>query len=878
MKPPALPAPAPVPLCFGEFVLDVLNARLHRRGEVVELAPKSFALLAYLAQRPGELVLKDSLLDVVWNRRFVSEGAIKTVVSELRAALGDDARAPRWIETVQRRGYRFLGEVGPATVAAPAAAARPAPGTGHAAEGNLPANLPLLIARDAECAALAVLLDTRRLVTLTGTAGVGKTRLAMGLASTQRSRFEHGVWLVQLAPLSAESTDEATLRATLARELQLAPGAAASASALSRALAPLSLLLVLDNAEHLLAPLAPLLAHLIAELPGLHLLITSREPVQIPGEQVYRLLPLAVPAAGVDDDAARLMDCGSVQLFVERVAARLPGFALAAPHLQAVAALCRALDGLPLALELAAARVPVLGVNGLAERLTGTSEPGSRLQLLTQGTRTAAPHQRTLRAALDWSHALLTPAQQRVFRRLAVFRGGFTLDAAQAVCADEALDAWGVLDALDALIEKSMLTGPAAGATGGRFSQLESLHEYAHELWLSAGEEAATRRRHLQAARAYWAQADALSLEVPALAWVEAHGPEIDNLRSALRWGQAAGDAAVVDDWLALVGHSGALWHRAGLAAEGAAWCAAADAVAPQQADARLRAGIDLAWATLSCYSTVLPAPEGLARASSAATGFECIGDAVREYYAHCLACLLLQQGQQRGERAAHLARIEALLQPGWGPMLRRFWRGIRAYELRLGGDHGAYLAYARTELALCRQAGAQWEAWVAAHALALAEDDSGRPEAALALCRDTVAEIRAAGRLRQNATRVVLWVTMQAQSGDAPGTRSALAEALPVVSGAGMLGMLPLSLAWLAHYEGRHRGAAALLGWFDAPQRAGAVYGPGTYIRRSIDALGGTLAKRLGARTLAGMRARGDALGDDAAVSLGLDTVDLAP
>jgi predicted ATPase/DNA-binding winged helix-turn-helix (wHTH) protein len=472
MTPPALPAPPCPPLCFGDFVLDVDNASLHRDGVTVELTPKSFALLAHLAQRPGELVAKDSLLDIVWNRRFVSEGAIKTMVSELRAALGDDARAPRWIETVQRRGYRFLGEIRPAAVAT---TARPAPARGHAAEGNLPASLPPLIARDVERAALAALLGTKRLVTLAGTAGVGKTRLALSLASTLHARFEHGVWLVELASLSPETSDEATLLTTLARELQLAPGAGGSASALARALTPLCLLLVLDNAEHLLAPLAPLLAHLHAQVPGLHLLLTSREPMQIPGEQVYRLAPLQVPKADDEDNAARLMACGAVQLFVERVAARLPGFALEAPHLHAVAALCRSLDGLPLALELAAARVPVLGVNGLAQRLTSEVEPGSRLQLLTQGVRTAAPHQRTLRAALDWSHALLTPAQQRVFRRLAVFRGGFTLDAAQIVCADDGLDGWAVLDALDALIDKSMLTASAANAMHGRFFQLESI-------------------------------------------------------------------------------------------------------------------------------------------------------------------------------------------------------------------------------------------------------------------------------------------------------------------------------------------------------------------------------------------------------------------
>ncbi|MBK9607772.1 MAG: helix-turn-helix transcriptional regulator [Betaproteobacteria bacterium] len=276
---------------FGDFMLDIANAQLIRQGQPVELPPKSFALLAYLAQRPGELVLKDTLLDVVWGRRFVSEGAVKTVVSELRAALRDDARAPLWIETVQRRGYRFVGRLQPLPFLR---RGRCRPGGDPC--GNLPLSLTPAIAREAEGAALDTLLANHRLVTLTGAAGVGKTRLALSRALARRTDYADGAWLLELAPLAADTCDEATLRATLASALQLDSAAAAANDALVRALRPMTLLLVVDNAEHVLRPLAPLLAHLHVQLPQLHLLVTSREPLHIPGEHVLRLAPLSVPA------------------------------------------------------------------------------------------------------------------------------------------------------------------------------------------------------------------------------------------------------------------------------------------------------------------------------------------------------------------------------------------------------------------------------------------------------------------------------------------------------------------------------------------------------------------------------------------------------
>jgi predicted ATPase/DNA-binding winged helix-turn-helix (wHTH) protein len=874
---PDHPDANPPRIHFGDFELDVANARLSRCGAPVELAPKAFELLSHLAQRPGELVLKDTLLDTVWGRRFVSEGAVKTVVSELRAALGDDARAPRWIETVQRRGYRFIGAVGAAppgpALTGPAPVAETLPG----ARGNLPASLPELIAREAELAAIDLLLGEGRLVTVCGPAGVGKTSLALAVADGRRARHADGAWLVELAPLPAETADTAGLRATLARALQIPPASVASDESLVRAIQGQGLLLVLDNAEHVLEALAPLVAALHRQLPLVKWLVTSREPLQIAGEQVLRLEPLGVPAPETDDDPDQVAHSGAMRLFVQRVAARMPGFAPGPGQRRAVAQVCRALDGLPLALELAAARVPVLGMHGLASHLAGDEAAGGRLQLLTHAPRTAAPHQRTLRAALDWSHDLLKPGEQRVFRRLAVFRGGFTLASAQSVCADAELDAWGVLDALEALIEKSMIAAPRHDEGAVRFTLLESLREYAGERLLAAGESAATRRRHLQTQLAHWRHADAVALVEPVLAWTAHHTSELDNLRAALRWAQgslaAEDDPAVAAELLALVGCTAMFWQRAGLLAEGWQWCQAVRGRADSHPDPLLRAGIDLALATLCRYTPQLPAAESLQLTLSAAEVFAQAGDVPREYFATYLAWALALEIGEEIDRSPYVARMLALVQPGWNLIPRRFVRSAWAQDERLQGRQQVFLQATREDFEEFRRLGAHGESWSAGLGLMLAEHDQGRPDRAIAAGHTLVEDIRRAGRLRTYAQSLSMHATMLAESGDIGATRAALHEALPMMSSMSACEILLLALAWLASHEGRDADAAQVLGWFDSPRRGTGVYGPRTFTRRTATALASRLEERLGADRVAALRTQSETLGDAAAVRLGLET-----
>lgn len=891
------PRRAPVPntgLAFGDFVLDTASARLVRGAQEVALSRKPMALLAALARRPGELVTRDELLDTVWQRRFVSDSAVKSVLSELRAALAEDASAPRWIETVTGRGYRFIGSVRP-VAAPPLRDPEPAP-----ERGELPLPAGPLIGREAEQAATEGRLThgdgATRLLTLTGPAGVGKSALALAVAQALRGRWRDGAWHLDLATLPP-SADPARIRAAIGHTLRLAGAAERDDAALAASVSGLELLLVLDNAEHLLDALAPVVTALLAQAAGLRVLVTSREPLHVAAERVQPLPPLEVPGEPEAADAGRCQAAGAVRLFVQRVQARLPGFEPTPAQWPEIARLCAALDGLPLALELAAARVPTLGLSGLLAQLApAVAQPGfdpapQGLRLLDGRPRRAGPPEvrhRTLREALDWSHALLGEPEQGVLRRLAVFRSSFGIDAAQAVAADPTgtrsasaegaaapLDDWAVLDAVHVLLDRSWLSATADEPP--RLRLLHGVRAYAWLRLLDAGEATATQRRHFDTVLAYWRRADARALGDPALQWVQAHDAALPDLRAALAWGCEAVASGVAEpamsgvaetplpmaELLALVGASALVWHRAGHAEEGLRWCERVLALAAAQGDVAAlesaRGGVDLALAHLGAIAMLLPAAQGLAAARRAVRWAATRGDAVRETYALYLEHTLMARAEPAADRQPVLARMAALREPQWSPLLRRFGRSARAYEARLAGRHAEYLAFNREELARCRELGATWEAWSAAIGLMLAQHDAGQLPEAVATGREVIDAMRAAGRLSQNANRLAMWTMMLAESGAVHDTRAALAEALPIVQGAGRGGMLLLAGAWLALHEARHTLAARLLGRFDGPGRTGSEFGPGTFIRRSVATLWSRLRTRLDDGELADLRERAD-------------------
>jgi predicted ATPase len=348
---------------------------------------------------------------------------------------------------------------------------------------TLPVPLTPLVGRERECERVQAILlraDTR-LLTLTGPGGTGKTRLALEVARRVEDAFRDGVCFVPLAAIA----DPSLVPGEIARAFDLRESSVASLpDRLADYLRPLDLLLLLDNVEHLLPDAVPTIAALLTACPTLKFVATSRTALHISGEREFAVPPLALPDLERLPPVTELLDVDAVRLFVERGQAVKPDFALTDDNAPIVVAICRRLDGLPLAIELAAARLKVLPPAELLRRLD------RRLLLLTGGPLDLPTHQRTLRDAIAWSFDLLSSAEQTGFRRLAVFAGGFTLDAAEAVCGGEALDI------VASLVEKSLLQ-PVSGPGGmSRFAMLETVREYALEQLAASGEERDVRRRH----------------------------------------------------------------------------------------------------------------------------------------------------------------------------------------------------------------------------------------------------------------------------------------------------------------------------------------------------------------------------------------------
>jgi predicted ATPase len=351
---------------------------------------------------------------------------------------------------------------------------------------QLPLDASTFVGRGHELAELGALLARTRLLTLTGTGGAGKTRLALELARGVESRYADGALLVELAAVAQGSLVAGAVAEAL--ELRALPGRAV-VDALGEELAPRELLLVLDNCEHVLNESASLVDSLLRVAPGLTILVTSREPLRVPGEIVFRVPSLAIPDPDRPAGPEELLRYEAVRLFAERAAAVAPGFSLSEETAGGVARICFRLDGLPLALELAAARIDALAPDALAERLD------DRFRLLRTGSRTAPTRQQTLEATLQWSHDLLSPAEATLFRRLAVFAGGFELDAAEEVCSGDGLERVEVADVLARLVEKSLVVVEHRGGAR-RYRLLETIRAYAGARLAEAAERKVVARRH----------------------------------------------------------------------------------------------------------------------------------------------------------------------------------------------------------------------------------------------------------------------------------------------------------------------------------------------------------------------------------------------
>src|SRR5438132_533373 len=504
---------------FGPFRLLAAQRLLLEGDTPVRLGSRAFDILAALVERSGEVIDKDELISLTWPKTFVEDANLKIQISALRRALGDGQGGRRYIATIPGRGYNFVAPVRFENPAEASPAATIASATAH----NLPLAATRMIGREEVVATLVSRLSRERLLTIVGAGGIGKTTLALAVAERMIADYEHGVWLADLSPLGDPRLVPSAVATVLGLEVRTEnplPGLVAG-------LRDKRMLLLLDNCEHVIDAAASLVAAVLSGVPGVNILATSREPLGVAGERGYRLGPLGSPPTSSGLTAAEAAAFPAVQLFVERVTGIVDDFALTDANALLVSEICRRLDGLPLAIEFAAPRVEVLGVEGLAARLDQS------LPLLRARRRTATPRHRTMRAVVDWSYGLLSEEEQLFLRPLGIFAGGFTVEAAAAVATDAPSTRIDAIDRLADLVAKSLVVADVSGAKP-RFRLLDTTRAYAIEKLDKSGERERIARRHAEYHRDLFERAEREAAVRPADEWLADYAQEIDNLRTAL--------------------------------------------------------------------------------------------------------------------------------------------------------------------------------------------------------------------------------------------------------------------------------------------------------------------------------------------------------
>src|SRR5712691_431989 len=470
-------------IAFGPFRLLTAQRLLLEGDKPVRLGSRAFEILTALVERAGEVIGKEDLIARAWPQTFVEESNLKMQVSALRRALGDGQGAHRYVVTVPGRGYNF---VAPVSLEEPSCAP-PSPTIAPAALHNLPIAVARMIGREEAVTAIMSRFLRHRLVTIVGPGGIGKTTVALAIAERMTADSQHGVWLVDLAPLG----DPRLVPSAVATVLGWQVGTEDPLPGLVAALRDERMLLLLDSCEHVIDAAADLAAAILGGAPGINILATSREPLRVAGEREYRLGPLGTPQPSSGLMAAEAAAFPAVQLFVERVSAVVEDFALTDANAPLIGEICRRLDSLPLAIEFAAPRVAVLGIEGLVAGLDRS------LPRLRTRRRTTTPRHRTRRAVLDWSYGLLSEDEQQFFRALGIFAGGFTVEAAAAVAVDASDTPGEAIDRLADLVAKSLVVADVSGARP-RFRLLDTTRAYAIEKLDESSERGRLARRHAE--------------------------------------------------------------------------------------------------------------------------------------------------------------------------------------------------------------------------------------------------------------------------------------------------------------------------------------------------------------------------------------------
>jgi len=508
-------------ISFGPFSLVAGERFLTKEGAPVELGARTFDILIALVSRPNEIVSKRDLLARVWPDVIVEEGSLRFHIAALRKALGDGEHGARYIATVAGRGYCFVAPL-----------ARSGDRGRESAEvvprfpyANLPSRLIRMVGRVNDVPKLAAQLTSERLVTIVGAGGVGKTTVAVAVAHEVTEAFAGAVLFVDLGMLS----DPKLAATAVASMLGLSIQSDDATPTLIAYLRDRRFLLVLDTCEHLIEAVAALASHILQAAPGVHILATSREALRVEGEHIYKLDPLACPPDDPMLTAAVAHTFPATQLFVERAAASGAHFDSSDAEAAIMASICRKLDGVPLAIELAAGRVEAHGLQQTAELLD------QRLTLLWPGQRTAPPRQKTLQATLNWSYGLLSPLERAVLRRLAVFVGHFTIEAALAIAVSGPIDAAVVFGAIDSLVAKSMVATRPIGAMM-RYRLLDTTRAYALQTRVDDLDVADLAARHATYYRRWLEQT---GIEWPTLSTGVQRAPHfagLNNVRAALEW------------------------------------------------------------------------------------------------------------------------------------------------------------------------------------------------------------------------------------------------------------------------------------------------------------------------------------------------------
>jgi predicted ATPase/DNA-binding winged helix-turn-helix (wHTH) protein len=539
---------------FGTFRLLPARQTLLEGDQPVRLGSRAFDILVALVEHAGELVGRDELIARAWPNVFVDDSTLRVHIAALRKVLGHGQGGSRYIVNVAGRGYRFTAPVEREAPAGPHPPTAP-DGARPPAIFHLPARLSRMVGRSDLVVQLAGRMSRRRFLTIVGPGGIGKTTVALALAEQLGGTYRDGARFVDLASLANPQLVANAVAAVFDAQLF-------SGDPLADLLVHLrerQALLLLDNCEHLVGAVAVLAEAVFANAPAVHILATSREPLRAAGEFVCRLPPLGLPEGSAALSAADALGFPAIYLFVERAIASLDGFILTDADVPVVVEICRRLDGIPLAIELAAARVDFFGLRGLAERL------GDAFAVLTTGRRTALARHQTLRATLDWSYGILSAEEQTILRRLAVFRGGFSLESAVAVAAGAAISTTQAMDDIANLAAKSLVTADVSRAAV-QYRLLDLTRAYAAEKLAASGEAAAVARRHAMQCCALVATAEGDWAAQSRSEWLDTYARLIDDLRAALDWAFSAdGDAAI---GVALTADSTPLWFALSLVNE----------------------------------------------------------------------------------------------------------------------------------------------------------------------------------------------------------------------------------------------------------------------------------------------------------------------